>query len=75
MRKSVPILVLAFFALVAGAWFALRPPDMTLAPVPTAATGTSGPEARAAAVATAPKLGTSAVLAEPDRRSSRPGDS
>jgi hypothetical protein len=53
--------LLVFFVLVAGAWFALRPPEMPAGPDSAVATS-RGPEARAAAAPVAPKLGTSAVL-------------
>ncbi len=61
MKHRFTALLVLFFALLAGAWFALRPPEMPEAPAPAASSRSA--EARAAAVSTAPKLGTSAVLA------------
>src|SRR5688572_25064936 len=63
MRSRVAIWIVLFFALAAGAWFALRPPEL---PQHAASGATpaapSMTEARAAAVPTSSKLGTSAVL-------------
>jgi len=62
MRNRYAAWVVMFFALAAGAWFALRPPEM-----PAATSASTSPasvtEARAAALPTSAKLGTSAVLA------------
>ena len=62
MKNRTILIAVSFFALVAGAWFALRPPEIP-DPQP-AASASSAPsvEARAAVLAPAPKLGTSAVL-------------
>jgi len=54
--------VVVFFALVAGAWYALRPPEMPAGMDPVSTPGSAGAEARAAAAPIAHKLGTSAVL-------------
>jgi len=62
--------VVVFFALVAGAWFSLRPPEMPGGQELAVVTST-GSEARAAAVPTASKLGTSAVLSIDPRRTAR----
>ena len=61
MRNRSAAWVVVFFALVAAAWFSLRPPEM---PVGTDATPaiSGGPEARAAAAPTSARLGTAAVL-------------
>jgi len=61
MKHRSAAWVVVFFALVAGAWYSLRPPEM---PVGTEAApaASAGPEARAAAAPTASKLGTNAVL-------------
>ena len=64
--------VVVFFALVAGAWFSLRPPEMP-AGQESAAVTSAGSEARAAAVPTASKLGTSAVLSIDPRSAARGG--
>ena len=61
MRLRPAAWVVVFFALLAGAWFALRPPEMP-AGREAPATTSSGPEARAAAAPVAHKLATSAVL-------------
>jgi len=53
---------LVFFALVAGAWYALQPPQLADAPAANVASGAPSVEARAAAMPTSSKLGTSAVL-------------
>lgn len=63
MKNRFVAFVVLFMALIAGAWFALRPPEIAVSqPTSTAATP-SVPEARAASLPAAPKLGTSAVLA------------
>jgi len=53
---------LVFFALVAGAWYALQPPQLADAPAANVASSAPSVEARAAALPTSSKLGTSAVL-------------
>jgi hypothetical protein len=60
--KRFAVLGLVFVGLLAGAWFALRPPELpATAPAPMASQPVT--EAHAAALPTASKLGTSAVLA------------
>ncbi len=61
MRFRPAAWVVVFFALVAGAWFSLRPPEMPAGQEGPAMTS-GGPEARAAAAPIAYKLATSAVL-------------
>jgi hypothetical protein len=69
MKARVAAVLVVFFALLAGAWLALRPPELPDVP-PASATAPATPsEARAAALAPAPKLGTSAVLAIDPRNS------
>jgi len=63
MKNRFAAFVVLFIALVAGAWFALRPPEMPVSQSVSVATGASVPEAQAATVPTASKLGTAAVLA------------
>jgi hypothetical protein len=73
MKNRSAAWVAAFFALVAGAWFALRPPEMPTAS-DAAAPAPSGAEARAAAAPVAPKLGTAAVLSiDPRKAGGRSG--
>jgi hypothetical protein len=54
--------VTLFLALVAGAWYALRPPQLPDAAPGSAAGGAPALEARAAVVPASSKLGTAAVL-------------
>ena len=61
--NRVVVFLLAFVGLIAGAWFALRPPEIPAAVSTAPAATPSVTEARAAALPSAPKLGTSAVLA------------
>jgi hypothetical protein len=62
MKNRFTAFVVLFFALVAGAWFALRPPEIPVSQPASGAAAPSVPEARAASLPTASKLGTSAVL-------------
>lgn len=76
MKYRFASFVALFLALAAGAWFALRPPEIPDVqagiPAPAAATMT---EARAAVLPTASKLGTSAVLSIDPRNASGRGSS
>ena len=64
MKNRFAAFVVLFIVLVAGAWFALRPPELPESqPAPSASAAPSVTEARAASVPTASKLGTAAVLA------------
>ena len=70
MKNRVVLIAVCFFALIAGAWYALRPPEMPdLQPLGTSASAPSV-EARAAVVTPAPKLATSAVLSIDPRSAS-----
>ena len=60
-NRAVAAWVVVFFALVAAAYYALRPPEMPVSS-PTANAAPAVTEARAAAAPTSSKLGTSAVL-------------
>jgi len=62
MKVRQAVWVVLFFALVAGAWYALRPPQPADAPATAPAVAASVTEAHAAAVPASSKLGTSAVL-------------
>jgi hypothetical protein len=62
---------LLFFALVAGAWYALRPPQLPDGPPASPVASPSVGEARAAAAPGASKLGTSAVLSIDPRTGAR----
>jgi hypothetical protein len=74
MKARFAAVAAAFFALVAGAWLALRPPEVPDMSLGHASTASSLPEARAAALVPAPKLGTSAVLSiDPRSSGSRAG--
>ena len=73
MSKKVAVTAVLFFALVAGAWFALRPPEMLETAPSAAVAGASVTEAHAAVVSPAPKLGTSAVLSIDPRKAGNRG--
>ncbi|HUQ28349.1 MAG TPA: hypothetical protein VM051_07135 [Usitatibacter sp.] len=60
--KRFAVVLLVFVGLLAGAWFALRPPEMPNTPAAQASVAPPVTEARAAALPSASKLGTSAVL-------------
>lgn len=62
MKNRTVLFAVGFFALVAGAWYALRPPEIPELPAVGSTSTASVTEARAAVVTPAPKLGTSAVL-------------
>jgi hypothetical protein len=72
MKVRYAAWVVLFFALVAGAWYALRPPHVPDAgPASAAASGQSVAEARAASAPTSSKLGTAAVLSIDPRSGAR----
>jgi hypothetical protein len=73
MNKRLPAILLAFAALVAGAWYALRPPELTDAAV---ASSRATPPAQPAAAAGDGKLAASSVLAiDPRANPLRPAKS
>ncbi len=75
MNSRAILIAVSFFALVAGAWYALRPPEMPELGPATSPEAAPSVEARAAAVTPAPKLGTSAVLAIDPRNPTARGSS
>ena len=73
MKVRYAAWVVLFFALVAGAWYALQPPQFD-APASAKAVASTLPEARAAVAPSSSRLGTSAVLSiDPRSAGSRGG--
>lgn len=62
MKYRIPLVLLVIVAFIAGAWYALRPPDLAELNAPSAPRA-NRVEASAATVASPPRLGAAAVLA------------